>query len=169
MKFSRSSDRNEEEVKLNMTAMIDIVFQLLVFFIMTFKVVAMEGDFDIKMPMAAEKTTKDIENVTTLITVKITSDDQGQISSLSADNGAQGESFSDDIFNQLTQFVESTMGGAEGEPSSTDEFEVEFDIDYGLRYEHTVKAIESVSGKVQADGSIKTLVEKFKLRDNSGG
>ena len=42
-----------EELKLNMTAMIDIVFQLLVFFVMTFKVVAMEGDFNIKMPLAA--------------------------------------------------------------------------------------------------------------------
>ena len=30
-----------EEIQLNMTAMIDIVFQLLIFFIMTFKVVAL--------------------------------------------------------------------------------------------------------------------------------
>lgn len=168
MRYGRDSS-NDEEVTLNMTAMIDIVFQLLVFFIMTFKVVTMEGDFDIKMPMAAEQTTTDIENVTTLITVKITADAEGQVASLSADNGSKGESFSDDIFGNLTQFVEQTLGGAEGDPSSDDDFEVEFDIDYGLRYEHTVKAIESVSGKIQTDGTIKTLVEKFKLRDNSGG
>ena len=36
-----------------MTPMIDIVFQLLVFFIMTFKIVSQEGDFNIKMPLAA--------------------------------------------------------------------------------------------------------------------
>lgn len=35
-----------------MTPMIDIVFQLLVFFIMTFKIVSQEGDFHIKMPVA---------------------------------------------------------------------------------------------------------------------
>ena len=168
MRYSRVN-RDVEEVKLNMTAMIDIVFQLLVFFIMTFKVVAMEGDFDIKMPMAAKNKTTDIENITTLITVKITAGDEGQITSLAVDNGQAGESFSNDIFQKLTQFVESTMGGAEGDPTLKEDFEVEFDIDYGLRYEHTVKAIESVSGKVLPSGQIKTLVEKFKLRDNSGG
>lgn len=150
-----------------MTAMIDIVFQLLVFFIMTFKVVAMEGDFDIKMPLASETTVKDIENVTTLITVKLTADDNGEITGISADNGSEGESFTGEIFIELTNFVEKTMAG-EGDPSTADDVEVEFDIDYGLRYKHTVRAIEAVSGKVQADGTIKTLVEKFKLRDNSG-
>ena len=38
---------------MDMTPMIDIVFQLLIFFIMTFKIVAQEGDFNIKMPLAA--------------------------------------------------------------------------------------------------------------------
>ena len=44
-----------EEIKINMTAMIDIVFQLLVVFIMTFKVVAMEGDFNIKLTYLGSK------------------------------------------------------------------------------------------------------------------
>ena len=39
-----------EKIELQMTPMIDIVFQLLVFFIMTFNVVAQEGDFNIRMP-----------------------------------------------------------------------------------------------------------------------
>ena len=50
----RLSSEPPEEIKLNMTAMIDIVFQLLVFFIMTFKVVALEGDFNVKMPLASQ-------------------------------------------------------------------------------------------------------------------
>ena len=53
MKVRNTSRRSEENVELMMTPMIDIVFQLLVFFIMTFKIVAPEGDFNIKMPMAA--------------------------------------------------------------------------------------------------------------------
>ena len=47
--------RNREERKknqLNMTSMIDIVFLLLVFFVMTFKIVELEGDFSIRMPLA---------------------------------------------------------------------------------------------------------------------
>ena len=47
------NQREQEKIEIQMTPMIDIVFQLLVFFIMTFKVVSMEGDFNIKMPLAA--------------------------------------------------------------------------------------------------------------------
>ncbi|MFT5528125.1 MAG: biopolymer transport protein ExbD, partial [Pirellulaceae bacterium] len=53
MKVRNNKLGPDEEIELQMTPMIDIVFQLLVFFIMTFKIVAMEGDFNIKMPMAA--------------------------------------------------------------------------------------------------------------------
>ena len=49
----RNTDGKGEKIELQMTPMIDIVFQLLVFFIMTFKIVAMEGDFNIRMPAAA--------------------------------------------------------------------------------------------------------------------
>ena len=48
----RPHDRGQK-VELQMTPMIDIVFQLLIFFIITFKIVAPEGDFNIKMPLAA--------------------------------------------------------------------------------------------------------------------
>ena len=53
MKIRHTGSRKDEKVELQMTPMIDIVFQLLIFFIMTFKIVAMEGDFNIKMPSAA--------------------------------------------------------------------------------------------------------------------
>ena len=49
--------RNREEGQkggLEMTSMIDIVFLLLIFFVMTFKIVEMEGDFSIRMPLASQ-------------------------------------------------------------------------------------------------------------------
>ncbi len=52
-------------------------------------------------------------------------------------------------------------------PESASETEVEFDIDYGLKYSFTVKAIEAVSGRRLPDGSIKKLIEKIKFKDNS--
>ena len=39
-----------------MTSMIDIVFLLLVFFVMTFKIVELEGDFSVRMPLAGSST-----------------------------------------------------------------------------------------------------------------
>ena len=46
-----AGDRKTGE--LTITAMIDVVFLLLAFFIMTFKIVAPEGDFRVNMPQAA--------------------------------------------------------------------------------------------------------------------
>ena len=51
--------RNREEAQkneLNMTSMIDIVFLLLIFFVMTFKIVELEGDFSVRMPLAGSDT-----------------------------------------------------------------------------------------------------------------
>ena len=50
MKIRGKRPSKDEKIELQMTPMIDIVFQLLVFFIMTFNVVAQEGDFNIRMP-----------------------------------------------------------------------------------------------------------------------
>ena len=40
-----------DKVSVDMTPMIDVVFQLMSFFMCTLKVVAPEGDFDIRMPL----------------------------------------------------------------------------------------------------------------------
>ena len=50
MKIRR--DVEQEKHELNMTSMIDIVFLLLIFFVMTFKIVELEGDFSVRMPLA---------------------------------------------------------------------------------------------------------------------
>jgi biopolymer transport protein ExbD len=42
-----------------MTPMIDVVFQLLIFFMCTLKVIEPEGDFDISMPLGAPKANSD--------------------------------------------------------------------------------------------------------------
>src|SRR4051812_31638798 len=42
-----------DKVEQQMTPMIDIVFQLLTFFVMTFKIATAEGDFNVKMPAGA--------------------------------------------------------------------------------------------------------------------
>lgn len=45
----RRDKSGSENPALPMTSMIDIVFPLLVFFVMTFKIAALEGDFSIHM------------------------------------------------------------------------------------------------------------------------
>ena len=156
-----------EEIKINMTAMIDIVFQLLVFFIMTFKVVAMEGDFNIKMPLASESADSLDEELPDLITVRLDAGENGNISSITVDDSEILREAT--MFSDLTSIVEERLA-AEGDPERTSETEVEFDIAYNLKYSYTVKAIAAVSGKVLPGGEgIKTLIKKVKFKDIGNG
>ena len=154
------------ETKVDMTPMIDIVFQLLVFFIMTFKVVAMEGDFKVKMPLATTTPVDQVIDVfPTLITVKIAAGDEGGVAQIEVDtDGANIQTFTDNWPSELTDYVAKVVS-ADVDPSTSSETEVEFDIDFSLKYLHTVKAIESVSGTVQPDGSVKKLIERIKFKN----
>ena len=102
-----------EEIKLNMTAMIDIVFQLLVFFILTFKVVAMEGDFNVKMPLATENADSLDQELPDLITVRLLAGENGRIASIIVDDN---ETLSEaTMYQDLTKIVEERLAG-EGNP-----------------------------------------------------
>lgn len=161
MKLGRR--RKSDDLKINMTAMIDIVFQLLIFFILTFKVAALEGDFEVKMPLASTNPSSMDEVLPTVIHVGLTAGVNRDIASIEIDDGTQALTFSQaDMFQQLTGFVESVIA-REGDPSMASEVEVEFDIDSELRYRFTVKAIEAVSGQVLPDGTVKKLVNKIKF------
>ena len=70
----RGYDKENEEIKLSMTPMIDIVFQLLVFFIMTYKVTTMEGDYNIRMPSAAAEPTLTEETLEDFLLVRLIAD-----------------------------------------------------------------------------------------------
>ena len=85
----KSSDKNEK-IELQMTPMIDIVFQLLVFFIMTFNVVAQEGDFTIRMPAigAPQDELEDIEKQT--LKVRMQADAAGNLKELKLDDAVLG-------------------------------------------------------------------------------
>lgn len=157
-----------EEIQLNMTAMIDIVFQLLIFFIMTFKVVAQEGDFNIKMPLASQPTDQvDFEEPPELIRIALRSGAEGKINTINVDDEIEAQTFgpSETMFIELTDYIEQKLA-ADGDPESAEDTEVEFDIDYDLKYSYTVQAIEAVSGKV-VNGKVKKLIEKIKFKSNA--
>jgi len=144
--------------------MIDIVFQLLVFFIMTFKVVAMEGDFNIRMPLASVQEVDPIDPVLSgLITVQLKAGANGSINSIVVDDKERFEGT--DMYRQLTRYVEGVIA-AEGDAEEAANTEVEFDIDYALRYGDTVKGIEAVSGKIVGEDVVK-LISKIKFKDNT--
>ena len=82
MKIRNTNRHADEKVELMMTPMIDIVFQLLVFFIMTFKIIAPECDFNIRMPLAAPS--QGVPNPDELppLKVRLTATDDGRLADI---------------------------------------------------------------------------------------
>ena len=161
-----------EEIKLNMTSMIDIVFQLLVFFIMTFNPVVQEGDYNVNMPLNSDGPADVIDDPPTLIRIRLVAGEDGGIAGIEVDDDVSVKKFAGgtvrELFQQLNGYIESTITVGDN-PEGGVETEVEFDIDYGLKYAFTVRAIEAVSGKSLPENKVKKLIEKIKFKDNSGG
>ena len=150
--------RNREEAQrnaLNMTSMIDIVFLLLVFFVMTFKIVELEGDFSVRMPLAGDKTNQ-VDPTDLPIKLRLFANEKGQLTSMRLN-----EIDMQTDFNKLRAKVVELVGPVA--PEEGDEGpEIEIDTDYNLRYEYIIRAITSVSGYKDGTQVVK-LIERIKF------
>lgn len=151
--------RNKEEgtkQELNMTSMIDIVFLLLIFFVMTFKIVEMEGDFSVRMPLASNSSGA-VDDTELPLKLRLKADENGRLTSIAMNEVQLGTNF-DSLRDTVIGLVSGTAPGqaANGGP------EVEIDTDYNLRYEYIISAITAVSG-YKVGGETVKLIEKIKF------
>jgi biopolymer transport protein ExbD len=140
-----------------MTPMIDIVFQLLAFFVMTFKIISPEGDFNVKMPLAAPSPGLPAPDQLPPITVRLRATPEGELAGIQFGQRVLGRDF-----GALRQQIREIIGDNSG-PGVVQDTEVELDCDFNLRYEYTMSAITAISGYVTPDGRIAKLVEKIKF------
>jgi biopolymer transport protein ExbD len=146
------------DATLQLTSMIDVVFLLLIFFIMTFKIAAQEGDFSVKMPLQ-NSGGQPLEPDSDLpIKLRLKADASGNLADIVVNDS---QSFGKDFAKLRTFVMQMTPGGAKG-PGDKDGPEVELDLDYHLRYEHVINAITSVTGHRQGDDIIR-LVNRIKF------
>ncbi len=157
MKVRHNKGGGDEKIELQMTPMIDIVFQLLVFFIMTFKIVSQEGDFNIKMPLAAPAAGAPDDLQLPPMKVRLRAGAGGNLAGMSLNDRAIG------TMEALRLEIIGFVGDNRGPGSIQETAEVELDCDYGLRYEHVIQAITSVSGYIDETGNVVKLVEKIKF------
>ena len=144
-----------EKSGLNMTSMIDVVFLLLIFFVMTFKIVELEGDFSVRMPLAgSDSMTMDPTDLP--LKLRLQADEHGKLTTMSRNEINLGTDF-DQLRANVVELI-GTTAPVEGEDGP----EIEIDTDYNLRYEYVIRSITAVSGYKQGNEVVK-LIEKIKF------
>jgi biopolymer transport protein ExbD len=154
----RRTTSGPDKVEQQMTPMIDVVFQLNIFFLFTFKIVTLEGDFNIRMPSAAAA--RSLQQSETLpMTLTMKAGPNGELSELRLDGRSFGNAR--DAFAKLHQLIRSRVNDAGG-PGTANELEVEINADYDLNYEYIMRAITAVTGYIE-NGQAHKLIERVKF------
>jgi len=135
--------------------MIDCCFQLIIFFMLTLKIMTPEGDFNIKMPLAASSEGVPEPDQLPPIKVRLKAGPDGKLMGIELGNRSLGTRFA-----ALRAQIRDMVGDSAGPGGSS--AEVELDCDYELKYTYVIEAITAVSGYVK-DGYVQKLVEKIKF------
>ncbi|MCA9182560.1 MAG: biopolymer transporter ExbD [Planctomycetales bacterium] len=154
MKF-RHKSAQQDKTELSMTSMIDIVFLLLVFFVMTFKISAQEGDFNVKMPL--QDSGAPVDNTQLPLKLRLIADNAGNLQQIVLNDS---QSFGTD-WEQVRAYIVQLVGDQAG-PSADDGPEVEIDLDYNLHYAHVIEAITAVTG-YRSGNDVVRLVDRIKF------
>ena len=133
---------SETKVELQMTPMIDVVFQLLVFFLFSFKIVLVEGEIGVNMPPITAGARPQSEDVqpTEKVKIKLSSAEDGALIRVRAGDNDLGDSPS-----AITPYLKQHFVGPGGK---ADEVEVEIDADRRLLYHFVIR----VTNAIQAAG-----------------
>lgn len=149
----------ETAVDLNRTAMIDIVLQLLIFFVMTPNIAAPEGDLSMRMPMHEPRLFEPYRGEiyaceTSPIRLTLSAAPDGSLAGLRLEN-----TWVED-FDALRALILNTVNAAGG-PDKAD-LEVELACDDDLHYDHVIQAITAIRGRIER-GRVQQLIRRVKF------
>ncbi|MDR0870586.1 MAG: biopolymer transporter ExbD [Planctomycetaceae bacterium] len=145
---------SKRKIELNMTPMIDIIFQLLAFFVMTLKIAAPEGDFSIKMPPAG-RAEASVEMPPEPLRVRLSASPAGKLTAITLGDRVIGTNFAD-LRKKVLLLIQQRGG-----PDKAD-VEVELAPDENLRYEYVIEAMTAVTGEMR-DGNVYRICNKIKF------
>ena len=168
MKIRHKRSSGSDKVELQMTPMIDIVFQLLIFFMLTLKIIEPEGDFNINMPIGAPSQAVNDEINLPDIKVRLIADEDGVMTSLRLGANDLLKKAGGDVDGafQLLNVGILNLIGRPGNPLTKD-IEVEIDADFALHYQYVIRAVSACTGRLQRkpDGTEEVVryIEKIKF------
>lgn len=143
----RTRNPDGDKIEMQMSSMIDVVFQLLIFFMLTLKIIEPEGDFDINMPLGAPAQSVETADLPPL-KVRMIADVNGQLASLTFNGRDMGNGSA--AFQRLNMEVLKAVNALRAAgPANVDKQEVEIDPDYNLDYSNIIAAISACSGKME--------------------
>ena len=125
---------NHRQPHLEMSSLIDVVFLLLVFFVMTFQVTAVEGDIDVSMANGAAPTWGEPPRQQ-LFLVRLAADANGTLQAIQFD-GRTLQSI-DELRSVVRDLVSICP---------RDELAVQLHCDKRLRYQATMDAVTAIRG-----------------------
>ena len=136
-----------EKPQINMTPMIDVVFLLLTFFVLTFRIIIPEGDFNIGMLPQGEQQAANAS--TDPVQVRLIADAGGLLSAIQL-NGENIDNF--DLLRQHVLAISRTNPDPE----------IILFFDKHLRYENFIKAVSAVGGEIR-EGQVHKTTENIKF------
>ena len=145
-----------ERIHLPMTPMIDVVFNLLIFFILTLKIVAPEGEFGINLPTPGGPGAPG--SAPNSIPISLRANPDGTLAGLFLNKKALGNNSP-----QCFELLRNEIGKLVGEQKQfADDLAVDIDADYQLNYEYVIKAVSACRGK-WSNGEIINYISKINL------
>ena len=150
-----------------MTSMIDVVFLLLAFFVITYKTPEVEGDFNIRMPVDAQSNSiPDLDDLTPVV-VKLTADARGELTGVRFGDAKVKDmaTLRVMVFDYIKTgdlSFQDAVNSSES-PDVRDDLEIELDCDPQLRYQYAMQAITAVTGYLNSEDQLVKLVEKVKF------
>ena len=143
------------KIAIDMTPMIDIVFQLLTFFCMTLKIASAEGDFNIKMPLAKSQPGIVYPEDLPPIRLHLKANDAGDCTRVVMN---ETEFTGPNRWDRVHRHLAGIVGGGD----LAKQAQVELHCDPQLHYEHAIAAITAVSGRLDPEsGQVIKLIEKI--------
>jgi len=138
-----------------MSSMIDIVFLLLVFFVMTFKIAAIEGEFRMKSPVT-EGPSGEVECAPPLW-IRLTSGEGGRLTSVRMNDRVMAD------LDELRHEVAQLIAPDQYVNTASENWEVVLDCDYSLAYQHVIDAVTAVRGYEDHAGNVVDLIPQVRF------
>ena len=172
----RHRRRKSATVDLNLAAMLDMAFQLLTFFILTFRPAPVEGQLGLHLPPPVA-TAKPQQEMTTdagnegpelsdleTLDLQITADDQGDVSIIKEGmrpliKGRLGPNNLDSLYQQLKTRFETQQIPLD---------RVQLAVDERLRYEELMKIVDVCTKQVLPDGKNLQRISFIEMKAPAG-